>query len=202
MKHWSIRGELVLNCNCTVFCPCVASLGEHPPTNGYCQTWGAIRIDEGHVGDADLAGLNAALLIDIPGRMSEGGWSLAAWIDERADDAAFVGLSAILSGKSRGTTGLFSILVGNFLGVERAPVRYETKESVRIVEVGRKIRGRVVPIEGKRDGEPVRITNSRYWVSPEITMASAEQGRVRAFGRVWNLEGRSAEICRLDWKGP
>ena len=134
--------------------------------------------------------------------MSEGGWSLAAWIDERADDAAFAGLSSILSGKSRGTTGLFSILVGNFLGVEKAPVRYETEGDVRIVEVGRRIRGRVAPIEGNRQGEPVRITNSRYWVSPEITMARAEQGRVRAFGRVWNLEQRSAEICRLDWKGP
>ena len=202
MKSWSIRGELVLNCNCAVFCPCVASLGEHPPTNGYCQTWGGIRIDEGNFGDTDLSGLNAALLIDIPGRMSEGGWSLAAWIDERADDAAFAGLSRILSGKSRGTTGLFSILVGNFLGVEKAPVRYETEGDVRIVEVGRRIRGRVAPIEGNRQGEPVRITNSRYWVSPEITMARAEQGRVRAFGRVWNLEQRSAEICRLDWKGP
>ena len=202
MDPWRIRGELTLNCNCAVFCPCVASLGEHPPTHGYCQTWGGIRIDEGHVGGADLSGLNAALLIDIPGRMSEGGWSLAAWIDERADDDAFAGLSEILSGRARGTTGLFSVLVGNFLGVERAPVRYETEGDVRIVEVGRTIRGRVSPIAGARDGQPVRITNSRYWISPEITMASAEQGRVRAFGRVWNLEGRSAEICQFDWKGP
>ena len=202
MAEWKIRGELVLNCNCTVFCPCVASLGEHPPTHGYCQTWGGIRIDEGHVGDSDLSGLNAALLIDIPGRMSEGGWSLAAWIDERADDAALQGLSEILSGRARGTTGLFSILVGQFLGVERAPVRYETDGEARIVEVGRKIRGRIAPISGAREGQPVKITNSRYWISPEITMACAEQGRVRAFGRVWNLEGRSAEICQLDWSGP
>ncbi len=202
MESWKIRGELVLNCNCAVFCPCVASLGDHPPTNGYCQTWGGIRIDEGHIGSADLSGLNAALLIDIPGRMSEGGWSLAAWIDERADDDAFRGLTEILSGKARGTTGLFSILVGNFLGVARAPVRYESEGDTRIVEVGRKIRGRIAPIPGAEPGQPVRITNSRYWIAPEITMASAEEGRVRAFGRVWNLEGRSAEICRLDWKGP
>ena len=31
-ETWSITGELILNCNCTVFCPCVASLGKHPPT--------------------------------------------------------------------------------------------------------------------------------------------------------------------------
>ena len=42
---WAINGELALNCNCTVFCPCAVSLGDHPPTEGYCQTWLAVRID-------------------------------------------------------------------------------------------------------------------------------------------------------------
>ena len=34
---WAIKGELFLNCNCTLFCPCVVSLGAHPPTEGYCH---------------------------------------------------------------------------------------------------------------------------------------------------------------------
>ena len=46
-ESWFMKGELMLSCNCTVFCPCVLSLGKHPPTEGYCQTWGGIRIDEG-----------------------------------------------------------------------------------------------------------------------------------------------------------
>jgi len=45
---WSIKGELFLNCSCTVFCPCVVSLGAHPPTEGHCHAWMAIAIDEGH----------------------------------------------------------------------------------------------------------------------------------------------------------
>lgn len=46
--NWEIKGELFLNCSCTVFCPCVVSLGEYPPTEGYCHAWMAIAIDEGH----------------------------------------------------------------------------------------------------------------------------------------------------------
>ena len=202
MDSWSIKGELVLNCNCTVFCPCVVSLGEHPPTQGYCQTWAGLRIDEGKTGDEDLAGLNVAFLIDIPGRMSEGNWSVAAWIDERANDPAFEGLTRILSGKARGTTGLFSVLVGNFLGAERAPVSYQNQGEERIVEVPKRIRGRVVPVPGNAEGQPVTVTNSRYWIAPEIVVATALEGRVRAAGRAWNLSGRSAEICQVDWKGP
>ena len=52
---WAINGELALNCNCTVFCPCAVSLGDHPPTEGYCQTWLAVRIDNGHFNDVDTA---------------------------------------------------------------------------------------------------------------------------------------------------
>jgi len=33
---WNLKGELILNCNCEVFCPCVVSLGKHAPTQGYC----------------------------------------------------------------------------------------------------------------------------------------------------------------------
>ena len=51
---WAINGELALNCNCTVFCPCAVSLGDHPPTEGYCQTWLAVRIDNGHFRDCLL----------------------------------------------------------------------------------------------------------------------------------------------------
>jgi hypothetical protein len=25
---------------------------------------------------------------------------------------------------------------------------------------------------------------------------------VRAYGRVWDFDGRSAEICQIDWHGP
>ena len=50
VQNWAIKGELILNCNCTVFCPCVVSLGKHPPTEGYCQAWLGVRIDYGYVG--------------------------------------------------------------------------------------------------------------------------------------------------------
>ena len=48
LPEWRLKGELILNCNCTVFCPCVVSLGKHSPTEGYCQAWMGVRIDEGH----------------------------------------------------------------------------------------------------------------------------------------------------------
>ncbi len=201
LTPWAIKGELILNCNCTVFCPCVVSLGQHPPTEGYCQTWGGVRIDEGHFGDADLSGLNIGLLIEIPGLMARGNWKAAVFIDDRASDAAYDGLVDIFSGKARGTTGLFSVLVAEFLGAERAEISYENEGKTRRLMVGKKIQGEVVPVEGHK-GEDIVITNTQYWMGPDITVATAKKGRVRAFGRVWDFDGRSAEICQIDWHGP
>ncbi|WP_261331569.1 DUF1326 domain-containing protein [Maritalea mobilis] len=199
---WAIKGELILNCNCTVFCPCVVSLGKHPPTEGYCQAWAGVRIDEGFYGDEDLGGLNVGLLLEIPGLMARGNWQAAAFIDERASEAAYDGLVAIFSGAARGTTGLFSLLVSEFLGAERAPVLFETEGKARRLMVGKKIQGEVVPVGGSDPDSDIVVTNTQYWMGPDITVATATKGRVRAFGRVWDFDGRSAEICQIDWVGP
>ena len=202
MTPWSIKGELILNCNCTVFCPCVVSLGKHPPTEGYCQAWMGVRIDEGAWGGEDLSGLNVGMLLDIPGNMGRGNWKVAAYIDKRASEAAYDGLIEIFSGKARGTTGLFSLLVGEFLGAERAPVVFETEGNARRLMVGKKIQGEVVPIEGADLELPVMLSNSGYWMGPDIMVATARKGRVRDRGRVWDFDGRSAEICQIEWHGP
>ena len=199
---WAIKGELILNCNCTVFCPCVVSLGKHAPTEGYCQAWAGVRIDTGHYGDDDLSGLNVGLLLEIPGLMARGNWKAAAFIDDRADDAAYEGLVNIFSGAARGTTGLFGMLVSEFLGAERAPVSYENEGDTRRLMVGKKIQGEVVPVRGADPEREIVVTNTEYWMGPDITVATATKGRVRAFGRVWDFDGRSAEICQIDWKGP
>src|SRR5690606_34506300 len=143
IEPWSLKGELMLSCNCTVFCPCVLSLGQHPPTEGHCQTWAGIRIDDGRYGDVDLSGRKMGLLIEIPGLMSRGNWTAAAFIDEKADIYAVKALTRIFSGKARGTTHLLSILVGRFLGVSQEPIFYETEGKTRRFTIPRIIDGEI-----------------------------------------------------------
>jgi hypothetical protein len=199
VDNWSMRGDLVLSCNCTVFCPCVLSLGQHPPTEGYCQTWAGVRIAEGHLDDTDLSGINVAMIADIPGPLSRGNWTAALFIDEAASIQAVKALTRILTGRAGGSTALLKILVGSFLGVRQEKIVFRTEGDSYIVQIPKIIDGRITPIPGKRPGENVVIRNSEYWIAPEITVARAETSRMRAFGRNWNFAGRSAEICRIDW---
>ena len=199
---WAIKGELILNCNCTVFCPCVISLGKHAPTEGYCQAWAGIRIDEGNYGEESLSGLNIGLVLEIPGLMARGNWKAAAFIDDNASHKAYHGLIQIFTGKAKGTTGLFKNLVSEFLGAERAEVSFVTEGKIRKLKVGKKIDGEVIPVKGKNPNQDIVAVNTNYWMGSDITVATANKGRVRAFGRVWDFDGRSAEICSINWHGP
>jgi hypothetical protein len=199
VEAWTLRGELVLSCNCTIFCPCTLSLGKAPPTEGYCQTWAGIRIDEGRFEAVDLSGLKVGLIMEIPGLMSRGNWTAGVFIDDQASIQAVKALTKILTGRAGGSTHLLSILVGHFLGVRQAAIKYDVSGETRIFSIDKVVDGAVTPIQGKDKEQPVVIRNSEYWVARDIVVARADKSRVRAFGRNWDFAGRSAEICKLDW---
>ncbi len=198
---WAIKGELFLNCSCTVFCPCVVSLGQHPPTEGNCKAWMAIAIDEGQIEGESLSGLNVGLMVEIPGRMAEGDWRVFVYVDERASDAAYAGLLKILSGAAGGTTGLFTALVSTILGAEREKVEIVREGRRRSLRIGRKIQGEIEMLEGADPERPLTLTNTGYWMGPDVIAARGLKSKVRDLGRIWDLSGKSAEICAIDWSG-
>ena len=149
-ESWTLKGEMALSCSCTVFCPCVLSLGEHPPTEERCQTWAGIRIDDGHIDSEDLSGLNVGLMMDLPGIMSRGNWTAALFVDDKASALAVKGLTRIFTGRVGGTTHLLSILVGQFLGVRQMPITYETQGETRIISLEKYGGGAITP--GARQG--------------------------------------------------
>jgi hypothetical protein len=138
---WTIRGDLVLSCNCQVFCPCVLSLGQHAPTEGYCQTWAGIRIEEGQSGETDLSGINVGLIADIPGPLTRGNWTAALFVDEAASAHAVKALTRIFTGRAGGSTGLLKILVSTFLGVRQEKIIYRVDGDTRIFEIPKIIEG-------------------------------------------------------------
>ncbi|MCR8725608.1 DUF1326 domain-containing protein [Frigidibacter sp. ROC022] len=200
--QWAIKGELFLNCSCTVFCPCVVSLGQHPPTEGSCKAWMAIAIDEGHYEGESLSGLNVGLMVEIPGKMAEGDWKVAAYIDERVTQKGYNGLLQILSGAAGGTTGLFTLLVSEIIGAEREKVEIIRDGNRRSLMIGRKIQGEIEMLPGRDPEHPIMISNTKYWMGPDVIAARGLKSKVRDYGRVWDFSGKSGEICAIDWKGP
>jgi hypothetical protein len=198
-KAWNIQGELILNCNCDVFCPCVISLGKAPPTQGYCHGWAGVEIRKGFYENIPLDGLNVGLLIDIPGKLGNGNWTAALYVDERARPEAVDAISTIFSGNAGGPPGVLKFLVSTFLGVKQVPIQFEHDGNVRRFVIPNILEGNIEPIKGKRPDEDVVIRNTEYWIGPEVTVSHSVKSKLRDFGRVWNLTGRSAEIMQINW---
>jgi hypothetical protein len=56
-------------------------------------------------------------------------------------------------------------------------------------------------IDGASPDHPVVISNTQVLDGSDVIAARGLKSKVRDFGRVWDLSGKSAEICAIDWSG-
>src|SRR5262245_58087328 len=125
--QWRLSGDYFENCNWSVVCPCLVSKAEpltSRPTEGVCNVPVIFHIESGRYGDLSLNGLNVALAIYTPGPMAEGNWSVAAYIDERADDKQTEALGAIFTGTVGGPMAALAPLIGKHLGGKKVPTTF------------------------------------------------------------------------------
>ncbi len=155
---WSIKGAYVETCSCDLICPCNASF-DHGATYDFCRVTLVFDIREGEVDGTDVAGLKVAAIADTPKVMTEGNWRLGLFVDERATDEQMGKLVDVFSGQLGGPMAGLVPLVGEILGVQRAPFEVEHDGLRHSVRVGDAIDFEIEDIVpfGIETGEPVRL---------------------------------------------
>jgi hypothetical protein len=93
---WAMEADYIQACNCDYGCPCEF---EAPPTMGFCEGMGALRINRGNYGNVSLDGLGLAFALRSPGPMHEGNLTAAIFVDEKANQQQREALLNIASGK-------------------------------------------------------------------------------------------------------
>ncbi len=190
-----------MSCSCD-WCPCAVSLGQARPTEGHCYSWFAFHLTEGHWGGVSLGDLNLVLLLEVPGRMAEGNYTLGLFLDERATEAQRPALEQIFTGQAGGPPGWWRVVVARYLGAQVVSIGYEADGNRRRVSIPKILDGAVEAQIGADRSRPVRITNMPYWMGPEVVLARGTRSRIRGWGRSWDLSGRAAEFASFDWQGP
>jgi len=104
------------------------------------------HIDNGNYGSVPLDGLNVAMVAHTPGPMAEGNWTVAAYIDERADDQQSEALSTIFTGAAGGPMAAFVPLISNNLGSKKAPIKYQIDGKKRSAEIPNILKMAVEPL--------------------------------------------------------
>ena len=76
------------------------------------------------MGDVNLDGLSVAAWLHSPGELTGGGWRLALYIDERANEAQTAALTKIYGGEVGGHPAVLAGLVGELMGVKSVITSY------------------------------------------------------------------------------
>jgi len=194
---WSIKGSYFETCSCELMCPCNMSF-DHGATYDYCRVTLVFHIREGDVEGTDVGGVKLALVADTPKVMTEGNWRVGLFVDAASDEAADK-ITAVFAGQLGGPMAGLAPLIGEMLGVERAPIEIVEEgleHSVRIGDAVDFMVEDIVPF-GIETGEPVRLTGMFHPVGSELTAAEAKRSSISAFGIEY--EGKTGLSSEFAW---
>jgi hypothetical protein len=196
---WSIEGPYFETCSCELMCPCNFSF-DHGATYDYCRVTLVFDIREGEVEGTDVGGRTLAVVADTPKVMTEGNWRLGMFVDDGASDEQVQKLSAVFSGQVGGPMAGLAPLIGEVLGVERAPIEVVEEGLSHSVRIGEAIDFEVEDIVpfGVETGQPVRFDGMFHPVASNLTMAEAKRSKIDAFGIQY--EGKSGlSTSEFSW---
>ncbi|MCZ6474349.1 MAG: DUF1326 domain-containing protein [SAR324 cluster bacterium] len=128
-----MEGSLLEVCNCNVLCPCWIGVD---PDNGTCDSVLAHNYDKGEINGIDVSGLTIAFAVHIPGNVLEGNWKAMVYIDDNASKEQEEMLLSVYTGKEGGPIVDLVSLIGEVVGVERAPITFTVKEGKGTLRIG------------------------------------------------------------------
>ena len=196
---WNLDGTYFETCSCDLMCPCNLSM-DHGATYDYCRVTLVFNIVDGEIEGTDVSGLKVVAIGDSPKVMTDGGWRLGVFIDAEASDEQAEKLGAVFGGQLGGPMEGLVPLIGENLGVERAPIEVREDGLTHSVKIGDAIDFEiedVVPF-GVESGEPARLSGIFHPAGTELTISRATRTSIDAFGI--RYEGKSAfSNSRFSW---
>jgi hypothetical protein len=180
---WNLQGTYFETCSCEVVCPCTASMAIGADYDR-CRVTLVFNVKKGDVDGTDVSGLAVAAVADTPKVMTDGNWRLGVFIDAAASDEQAEKLGAVFSGQLGGPMEALGPLVGENLGVERAPIEVSEDGLRHAVKIGDAVDFEiedVVPF-GVESGEPARLTGIFHPAGSELTISKASRSQISAFG--------------------
>jgi hypothetical protein len=197
---WKIEGQYFENCSCDVPCPCTVSL-DMGADQEHCHAFLVFQVESGEVDGVDVSGLTVAAIADTPKVMTDGNWKLGVLIDARASDEQAEKLGAVFGGQLGGPMEALGPLIGEQLGVERAPMEVSHDGGTHRIKVGDggEIEVQEIVPFGKEDGQPARLTGIFHPAGTDFAIARATKSNLNVFGMEFSYEGRSAFAAPFSW---
>jgi len=195
---YRLEGTYYETCNCEVLCPCSATSLVLPADYDRCVVVLGFGIASGEVDGVGVDGCAAAMVVDAPKQMTDGGWRVGLFVDGGTDEQR-ERLVSVFTGSQGGPAAAFGPLVGEMLGVEYSPIEVYDDGFTHGMRVGDAIDFEVREFGGADKAAAMAVTNVAHPVSTTLTVAQAKRGRINAFGIEVDTEGKNGHAARFSW---
>jgi hypothetical protein len=136
MAQWSLKGTVLIACNCDYGCPCNFNA---LPSKGYCEGGWMWHVDEGSFDGTALDGLNFGVFVKWPGAIHEGNGEGIVLVDERADEAQQEAIATLLGGDVGGPWGILAWTWPTVHGPKLVPFEVELNGVESRVKAGNSV---------------------------------------------------------------
>jgi hypothetical protein len=137
--------------------------------------------------------------------MGKGNWSVGVIADDRASTPQRDAITAIASGAAGGPMQALSGLVGSFLGVESAPIRFDRKGATWSVTSSDFVDMAAEGAMGINPNatEPLHLDNTGHPAADRFALARASRSHVHALGLDWDdVSGKNnGQYAPFSWQG-
>jgi hypothetical protein len=196
---WHLDGFYVENCSCDAICPCTWSNLSKPATFDYCRATLAFHIDRGDVDGTDVSGRTVVLAIETPQLMVEGNWKAGLVFDEAASDAQMDAITKVFTGALGGPMAGLAPLIGNFAGVERAPIQLTSDNGQWSLQVGDSTFNGSDIVGPDSSGPVVLQGITAHPAGPDIIVTPSGQMQSSLFGIEFAGTDRSGFRASFSW---
>lgn len=198
---WKLEGTYFENCSCDFSCPCTITIDAGADYD-HCRFLLAFRVESGDIDGVDVSDLGFALIGDTPKVMAQGNWRVGIVIDEGANDEQAEKLGAVLSGSLGGPPGLLSGLLGELMGIERAPFSWSEDGLEHRVRIGDTVDlGAEDVMSFGTDGPPAQLTNVGHPANSTLTISRSKGSSGSIFGIDYTSDGKSGFSAPFAWAG-
>jgi hypothetical protein len=198
-EKWSIAGEYFESCNCDLICACLV---QADTPRDRCDAALAFHIANGTYGQTKLDDLNAVLVVSFPGpgKMRNGNWTAAVYVDEKGTKEQQDALGNIFSGQAGGTPGaIFVGLVSKFLGIKAAPISFAINGNERKLSIPNILEIDIAAVTGRDGKEPLWATNAAHPVSPKLALAASRAYSYNDHNLSWSTSGTNGHFAPFTW---
>jgi hypothetical protein len=198
---FELVGSRIIGCCCGTPCPC--RLNKKPMHCHGCDHTDAVRVEKGHVGPVDMAGLKWVIVGRGFGEDPAKNW-VVVYLDEKATPEQEKALGDMLGADLKAWGPKAKHLAGAFKGFKRVPIAYtvsaDQREYAASIPGILELKTRAIVNPGHQ--EPVKSTGIMDAFGDKFTHADplVHKYEDKALGYKWDLSGRQANFAdfRLD----